>query len=274
NIPGTGCSGGGGLAGIALDSLHNLYVSDITECSDFATWVRVYPPGASGNTTFTREIGGDFRGNSGQIFGPQALAIDRSGILYVTNDNSSPFSTVTVYANGASTPMRKISGSNTGFGTNNLAGVALNMSGDLAVVVTNPNSCTPQTVRVFAPGANGNATPTRTLAAGLCIDPRGDAFDSSGNLYVASFNNNAIFIYSPSVPSGGAPTNKITGSLTQLSNPVGIVFDKKGDLFVANQGTNTITEYAPGATGNAAPMTTISGSNTLLNVPSYLAIGP
>ncbi len=275
SIPGTGCNGGGGLIGVALDSLQRLYASDQTECTDMATWVRVYAAGASGNTSFSRQIGGSENGNTDQVYNPQGLAIDRSGIVYVANDAGNVTgSNVTVYANGASTPMRTISGSNTGFATNPLQGLALDRTGDLAVVITNPNSCAPQSVAVFAPGANGNATPTRILAKGLCIDPRGDAFDSSGYLYVASFNANAILIYSPSVPSGGGVTREIVGSLTRLSNPVGVALDNKGHLFVANQGSNTITEYAPNVTGNVAPIATIAGSNTLLNVPSFLAIGP
>jgi sugar lactone lactonase YvrE len=66
--------------------------------------------------------------------------------------------------------------------------------------------------------------------------PRGLAFDSAGNLFVANQANNTISKYN----SAGVYVSNITSN---LSSPQGLAFDSSGNLYAANQNSNTITKY-------------------------------
>jgi hypothetical protein len=85
------------------------------------------------------------------------------------------------------------------------------------------------------------------------------AFDSTGNLYVASFYDNAITKWT----SDGRGSVFVTNG---LSKPVGIAFDSLGYLYAVNQGNNTIEEFSP--TGeDLGPFAT-----TGMNSPLYIGI--
>src|SRR3989475_1584185 len=117
-------------------------------------------------------------------------------------------------------------------------------------------------IAVFAPGANGNAAPARTIpstATTGIIVPFYPALDSAGNLYVAS--GSTILVFPPGVSGSWPPARTIRGASTGLSGGTrGIVLDSAGNLFVAIY-TNSIVGFAPGANGNVAPVRPISGAN-------------
>jgi DNA-binding beta-propeller fold protein YncE len=70
-------------------------------------------------------------------------------------------------------------------------------------------------------------------------DPRGIAFDSASNLFVANTYSDQILRYAPD------------GSLfifafrDGISFPTDLVFDRAGNLYVANPGSNTVTKITP-----------------------------
>src|SRR5439155_26609369 len=92
-------------------------------------------------------------------------------------------------------------------------------------------------IAVFAPGANGNVAPVRTVpgtATTGIIVPGDVALDSTGNLYVANNNGNNILVYPPGVSGSWPPARTISGASTGLSGGTrGIVLDSAGNLFVA-----------------------------------------
>jgi hypothetical protein len=91
--------------------------------------------------------------------------------------------------------------------------------------------------------------------------PWGMAFDSHGNLFVANAGDNTIEEFTP----GGVGS---VFASTGLSTPKGLAFDSLGDLFVANYGNSTIEEFTPGGTGSLfATLDSAAGA------PIYLAIG-
>jgi PEP-CTERM motif len=91
--------------------------------------------------------------------------------------------------------------------------------------------------------------------------PWGMAFDSHGNLFVANASANTIEEYTP----GGVGS---VFASTGLSTPKGLAFDSMGDLFVANYGNSTIEEFTANGTGSLfATLDTAEGA------PIYLAIG-
>ena len=87
--------------------------------------------------------------------------------------------------------------------------------------------------------------------------PRVQAFDSSGNLYVANSGSDTV---SKFVPGATTPSATLTG----LNLPLALVFDGSGNLYVVNGGNSTVSKFAPGAT---IPSATLTG----LNSPDALA---
>jgi sugar lactone lactonase YvrE len=95
----------------------------------------------------------------------------------------------------------------------------------------------------------------------------------SGQIYVADFAKNSIFVYAanPSGTLNEAPLATIAGSNTGLNQPQGIAVDAGGRIYVANDISNVagagilsaggyITVYAanPSGTLNEAPLATIT----------------
>ncbi len=71
----------------------------------------------------------------------------------------------------------------------------------------------------------------------------GEAFDASGNLYVADYYYNTI---SKVTPAGVIST--FVSSTQGLANPIGLAFDTDGNLYVANTDGGTITMVTPAGT--------------------------
>ena len=144
-------------SGLAFDTAGNLYAVQNEDIFG-GPYVAVYAPGASGNVAPIRTISGS---NTG-LYQPTYDAVDSSGRIYVTN-----LGTVTVYAAGANgnvAPIATIAGSKTGLAGNGLSyagGIAVDSSG-LIYVTTGVRQLNPS-ILVFAPGANGNVPPLRTI---------------------------------------------------------------------------------------------------------------
>lgn len=200
--PSTQISGAStGLAaseGLAVDSALNIYATSFT-----ANTLTSFPPGSSGNAAFAHQAVGAATGltnattvaihngtayvtntNSDTVVGlsatadgnqaftsllsgaatglntPFGIAFDGSGNMYVANEAGN---SVTVYAapyNGNAAPIRTISGAATEL--NGPDAVAIDSAGNL--YVGNYPSAGTNSIVVFSPGANGNATPIATIA--------------------------------------------------------------------------------------------------------------
>jgi len=113
------------------------------------------------------------------------------------------------------------------------------------------------------------------IAATFC-DPRGMAFDSAGNLYVADFCDQVIRkidhssgIISTVVGNGfgaGGSTGGFSGdggpaTSAEMRGPIAIVFGKSGDLYIADY-QNARVRKVSASTGI---ITTIAGDGTLAN---------
>lgn len=239
-----------------------LYVANL-----YGNTVTVYAAGATGNASPSNTI--TLPSGAGGPSNPFGVARDAAGQLYVAGGNS-----ILIYAAGATgnaPPTATIAGSNTGL--SGPRGIALDAAGQLYVA---NSACSPPpcgSVTVYASGATGNATPTRTIAgSNTALDvPDGIALDGSGRVYVSNVLSNSITVYAAGATGNASPTNTIAGSNTGLSQPAGIAFDATSRLYVANNTTSSITVYAAGATGNAAPATTLSGANTALGAPIGIA---
>jgi sugar lactone lactonase YvrE len=224
------------------------------------------------NTVFT----------TSNLSGPQGIAFDSSGNLYVANAGNHVIEKFTQGGAGSffadtgagTTPtgltfdgsgnlfvstfnfdtIQKFTAGGTGslFATTAVSsgptGLAFDRAGNLFVSYEGPNS-----IEEFTTGGSGSSF----AASSLGVSPFGLAFDSQTNLYVANAARNTIYKFTP----GGA------GSLfasTGLNYPTGIAFDSAGNLYAANSGDRTIEKF----TTNGVPSVFASG---LPGIPQFLA---
>ena len=85
---------------------------------------------------------------------------------------------------------------------------------------------------MFAPGANGNAAPVRSIvgaATGLA-GPAGLALDAAGFIYVSNRTGNSVEIFAPDADGNVAALRTIVGAATGLSSPYGLTVDSSGRI--------------------------------------------
>jgi sugar lactone lactonase YvrE len=266
--------------GITLDSSGNLYVADWNN-----NRVLFY---LAGSTTATRVYGQATYGTNGAnnggvsattLNGPQAVALDSSGNLYVADT----FNNRVLFYPSDSTTATQVYGqaslTSNGSGVsatslNNPYGVALDSSGGLYVADYNNNRV------LFYPSGNTTASQvygqlgsfsTGTannggVSAASLNGPFGVGLDGSGNLYVADYNNNRVLFY----PSGSTTATNVygqDGSFTTnsahtnahaLSNPAAMALDSSGNLYVADKISNRVVQYGSFGNINVCPV----GNNT------------
>lgn len=175
-------------------------------------------------------------GSNTQLNWPGGAAIDAAGKLYVVNSQTP---SVTVYAAGATgnvAPIAAITGPRTGL--NAPGQVAVDARGTVFVANGGTPGSDVGSVTIYAPGANGNVAPSRTIAGpatGL-YQPHGIAVDGNGRIYASN----------------------------SCRAPIACIQQPHHD--------DTIVVFAPGASGNVAPVATISGAATGLFYPAGLTI--
>jgi hypothetical protein len=258
-------------SGIARGADHDTYVTNFNYGSRLG-FVTVYAPSANGNAAPIRTISG----SNTQLTYPNGPELDASGELYVADR----IGAVEVYANGANgnvAPIRRIAGGNTRLDIP--FDVAVDGAGEL--YVANSRFCPrghcsgADLVTVYAAGANGNATPIRTISgSNTGLNLSGSiALDALGEINVANLGGQSVTVYAKGANGNVAPIRTIAGSMTGFSGPVSVALDAGGRIYVGSVGAPArVTVYAAGANGNAAPIRTISGYNTGLNYPSGIDV--
>lgn len=170
---------------------------------------------------------------------PTGVSTDKSDNIYVANRGNG---TITVYA--LPTPAPAPSSSPTAAPTSNPSaspsptatpapvntnvapietitglgaptGVAVDGSGNIYVV--DPDNGSPS-LRVYAPGAAGNAAPMRTVAgsATMLSLPIDVKVDTSGNVYVADAGAGKILVFGPNASGNVAPSQAVPFSVGTL----------------------------------------------------------
>jgi hypothetical protein len=158
-------------------------------------------------------------------------------------------------ASGGATPTRTITGAATGL--TNPFRIAFDQSGDLFVA----NSGAAGSIVEYAPGANGNVAPIKTITYSGFSNPAGVAVDTAGNVYVSDTGALAVFIFSASQSGAVTPTAVIKGSNTTLNFPGGIQVDPAGKVYVSDDNTGAVLEWNAGHTGNVTPDNIIAPIN-------------
>lgn len=196
---------------------------------------------------------------AGPINGPQGIALDGDGNLYVVNTQTRAGQDCTI---AKFTP----TGTATTFYADHTGcqhdGVAIDASGNVFVADTLDS-------RIIEITQGGAATNFVDSAAGINF-PNGLVFDKAGNLYVSSIRESNVLKVSP---AGGVTT--FVPASVGLESPDGMAFDAEGNLYIACDGGNESGEPAPlGAIAKITPAGIASAFATASQTfvaPSYLA---
>jgi DNA-binding beta-propeller fold protein YncE len=235
---------------LASDASGNLYVANVDNSGN--GFVSGF---AAGSTTPTHTITGlNFQNTiSGEPYQNQAMAVDRSGDLFVLNSDSNGNPIVSEFAPGSTTPSSPLSG------LNNPVALACDSSGNLYVADFDSKGNF-----IVSEFAAGSTTPTRTFTGLSYLIPPALALDPSGDLYVLNSDSSGNPIVSEFAAGSTTPTHTFTG----LSAPGTLALGPGGDLYVADS-SNMVSEFAPGST---TPTATLTGLN--YQYPPALAVDP
>jgi|HubBroStandDraft_5_1064220.scaffolds.fasta_scaffold52304_2 6-phosphogluconolactonase (cycloisomerase 2 family) len=198
--------------GIALDAGNNIYVSNYSSQT-----VEVFVAGANGNASPVQLISG----SNTNLSEPLGIAVDGAENIYVASSHNASVEVFAAGANGNATPSRTITGSNTKLDVP--TGLAINGHGNIYVASLGDHA-PPYSVNVFAPDADGNATPTQYIEGTLTkLDyPYGVALDSSGKIHVANEETNSVSTFGARANGDVRPGNTLHGRGTHVAAPVGI----------------------------------------------------
>jgi DNA-binding beta-propeller fold protein YncE len=226
----------GGAAGLAFDSIGNLYIAKIASS---ITKVTFSSPGV------VVTVNNNFATGFSSIFG---LAFDSSGNLFVASRDDGVIKKITFSAPG-------VYGSTSTFASLAGAGprdLAFDSIGNLYTVNQWNN-----TIGKITPGGV-----VSTFATGI-TDPLGEAFDSSGNLFVSDPANHLIDKITFSAP--GTFGSMSTFALVP-NEPTGLVFDGLGNLYATNLLQNRLDKVTPGGS--------VSTFSTGFIQPTFMAFQP
>jgi sugar lactone lactonase YvrE len=295
----TGYSGDGGPAasaqlnnptGVAVDSAQNIYVADMYNCvirkitgAVITTVAGDYSPGYAGDGN---------QANDAELAYPSDIALDRSGDLYIADEQNSVVRKVSadgVISTVAGTGAPNYSGDQSAAIRAQLnfpSGIAVDLVGNL-YIADSGNS------RLREVSASGTITTVAgnggdTGPEDLSLDnPRGVGIDNRGDIWVTDGGSNTVREFSISgavavLGSGvyGYAGDGSTAVTAEFSNPVGITADFSGNVYVVDSYNSRVRKIAPGGIITTVAGNGISGysgdglqaTNAELNFPLGIAL--
>ena len=212
------------------------------------------------------------------LAGADGLAFTGAGDLWVASWSGSTLSEykpTQLTASGSPTPAVTItSDAKTPPSLDGPENLALDASGNLWVANSHSNTVVEYTPTQLT--ASGSPAPAVTISSKTAsLDyPRGLAFTSSGDLWVANTTNGRLSEYTPAqLATGGAiaPATTISSASTLWT----IAIDNSGNLWGTVLDTGAVSEYTASqlaAGGSPTPKVTITGTKTGLLDPLGVAI--
>jgi trimeric autotransporter adhesin len=261
----SGYSGDGGAAtsatlnspaGLAVDSAGNLYIADFSN-----NVVRKVTSGGTISTIAGTGLAG-YGGDGGAavqalLNGPNAVALDASGDVYVADSGNhvireiTPGGTISTFAGNGVAATSGDGGLAVNAQLAVPAAVAVDGQGNVYIADSSANRIrVVTTAGVIETIAGGSSSPGYSGDNGPAVNaqfngPAAISLDPSGDVYVADRNNNAIrFMQSiSSVPTVGAVTNGASG-LTGPIAPAELV-----TIWGTGLGPSTLANYQPNSNG-------------------------
>jgi sugar lactone lactonase YvrE len=245
---------------VAVDGSGNVYVADGGDHT-----IRKVTPGGVATTLAgsSGQAGSSDGTGSGALFlYPYAVAVDGSGNVYVADSGNNnirkvtPAGSVSTLAGNAG-----LTGSADGTGSaalfNAPKGIAVDTAGNVYVSDTDNSTLRKVTaagvVTTLAGAAGQTGSADGAGASARLSYPAGLAVDSSGNVYVADFDNSTIRKVSPggsvSTFAGSAGVSGSAdgqGGAAQFNHPSGVTVDGAGNVYVIDTSNQTVREISPG----------------------------
>ena len=223
-----------------------------------------FPLGANGDVAPTGTISGNLTGlaNAG------GLAIDAQHALYVTTPLA-----IFVFApgsNGNVAPSRTIAGPSALPSTDTFASIAVAPDG--TIYAASQATASPQNpkILVFAPNANGNVAPVRTITGPTTTMQAVLSVSWFFTTIAVADATQHVLFFSPNADGDVAPKRI-------LNDGAGIVtgssFNGVGALYLSRYefSTSTVLAYIAGAMNNATPLLAIAGPTTKITAADGVA---
>ncbi|MDE3195989.1 MAG: DUF839 domain-containing protein, partial [Acidobacteriota bacterium] len=251
----TGNSGDGGSAisaqfispqGITFDSKGNLYIADfgaevvrMIDTSGIVTTVA--GNGVPGNT------GDGGKATLAKLNGPYAVAVDKSGALYIADSSNNAVRKVVNGMISAVTTSSVLYPEGLAF--DSAGTLYISSWGDNKVYKVSPTG----SLTLFAGGGtDGFSGDGGSAAAASLNGPANITFDSTGTLWIADSLNNRIRtvttdgVIQTVIGSGYSGISGV-GKATSVSvySPIGVAVDSKGVAYWSESGNHRIREYFP-----------------------------
>ena len=256
---------------VTTDSAGNVYVAD----TENSTIRKITPAGAvSTFAGFAGNFGSaDGAGTNAQFYGPQGIAADSAGFLYVADTANatirkiSPAGTVSIFA-GSAGNFNSFDGTGTNACFYQPEGLAVDGAGNVYVADTwnhTIRKITPAGAVSTLAGLAGNfGAADGTNSKARFNRPAGIALDSATNLFVTDFLNHTIRKITP-----GGTVSTIAGlpgvwgsadgtnSAARFFQPQGICAADAATLFVVDSGNQTLRKVS--ASGTNWVVSTVAG---------------
>jgi uncharacterized protein (TIGR03437 family) len=282
--------------GVALDGAGNLYIAD----SQNNTVRRV-----SAGGTMSTFAGNSVPGNSGdggaptaaQLNGPQGVAVDGAGSLYIADTLNHKVrkvsgGVISTFAGSGTAGFSGDGGAATAATLNEPFSVALDAAGNVYIAEFGNSRVRKVDTKgiittVAGNGISGYGGDGGQATSALLNGPQSVAVDASGNIYIADTANNRVRQVTPGGGIGTIGGNGLAGFAadgvqavsTQVGNPTGLAVDAVGNVYVADGNARVRKIYPSGI------ITTIAGTgvrgysgdggaatSALLNAPSAVAV--
>ncbi len=278
---------------VAVDTNGNIYVADFNN----DTIRMITPTNTPGGTNWTvSTMAGeadnpgltDATGTNAQFSGPEGVAVDAIGNVYVGDSANNIIRKITsaavvsTIAGSGSVSQGRTDGTGSEAQFYNPEGAAVDNAGNVYVADTVNNVIRKITslavVSTIAGEAGVSGTNDGAGSEAEFSGPTGVAADGAGNVYVADFGNNTIRKITPAGLvstlaglAGTSGTNDGTNSFALFQNPMGVAVDGATNLYVADFGNNTIRMIMPAGTNWV--VTTIAGDTALTNIEGQILAG-
>ena len=263
--------------GIATDSSGNVYVADTGN----KTIRKITAAGTVSTLAGTAGLGGslDATGAAARFSGPNGVAVDGSGNVYVIDSESATLRKITPA--GVVTTLAGSPGVN---GATNGSGaaasfrvpydVAVDASGNIYVSDHGNNLIRKVTAAGVVTTLAGSGAEGSTDGIGVAASfkyPNGISVDGSGNVYVADTDNQLIRKITQAgevtkvAGTGGVGSADGVGTAASFHNPMDTALDASGNLLVVDRANNTLRKGSPQTLLTATSLSLVAGWNLIGN---------